>query len=50
MTNGAITTTITDAATNLGTQALPIIGAAVTLGITFWGAKLLWSKFKGMAK
>jgi len=49
-TGSAITTTITEAATNLGSQALPIIAAAVTLGITFWGAKLLWGKFKGMAK
>lgn len=50
MTNGAITTIITDAATNLGGQATPVIAAAVGLGIIFWGAKVLWSKFKGMAK
>lgn len=46
----SIVSIITDAATNLGTQALPVISAAVGLGIVFWGAKVLWGKFKGMAK
>lgn len=45
-----VVASITEAATTLGADALPVIGAAITLGITFWGAKLLWSKFKGMAK
>lgn len=52
MAEGAksVVTIISDAATNLGTQALPVISAAVGLGVIFWGAKVLWSKFKGMAK
>lgn len=50
MTESAIVTTITNAATDLGEQALPVIAAAVGLGVIFWGAKLLWNKFRGMAK
>lgn len=50
MTETAIVSTITSAATNLGEQALPVIAAAVGLGVIFWGAKLLWTKFRGMAK
>ena len=49
-TSSAIVTTISDAATNLGSQAAPVIAAAIGLGVIFWGAKVLWSKFKGMAK
>lgn len=49
-TNSAIVTTITDAATGVGADAVPVIGAAVGLGVVFWGAKILWSKFKSMAK
>lgn len=49
-TGAAVTGIITGAATDLGEQALPVITAAVGLGVIFWGAKTLWSKFKGMAK
>ena len=45
-----VSTAITTAATELGTQATPIIAAAIGLGVIFFGAKLLWSKFKSMAK
>lgn len=31
-------------------QATVVIGGALALGVTFWAAKTLWSKFKGMAK
>ncbi len=46
----AIVTAITDAAESLQGDAATVIGAAVALGLVFWGAKVLWSKFKGMAK
>lgn len=46
----AIVSTITDAANTLTADAAPVIAAAVGLGIVFWGAKVLWSKFKSMAK
>ncbi len=48
--DSAVVTAITGATTGLQADALTIIGAAVGLGVVFWGAKLLWSKFKGMAK
>lgn len=46
----AVVTAIQEAATSVGGDAAVIIAAAVGLGITFWGAKVLWSKFKSMAK
>lgn len=50
MTPAAITTIITEAGTDLIGQAAPVIAAAIGIGVVFWGAKVLWSKFKGMAK
>lgn len=44
--SGAIDTAVG----NLKTEASAVIGAAVGLGVVFWGAKLLWGKFKSMAK
>ena len=41
---------ISDAASGLKTDALSVIAAGVGIGVVFWGAKVLWSKFKGMAK
>jgi hypothetical protein len=41
---------ISDAASGLKTDALTVIAAGVGIGVVFWGAKVLWSKFKGMAK
>lgn len=41
---------ITDAADSLKSEAGIVIAAAVGLGIVFWGARVLWGKFKGMAK
>lgn len=32
------------------TDALTVIAAGVGIGVVFWGAKVLWGKFKGMAK
>ncbi|MCQ4635864.1 hypothetical protein NE619_03915 [Anaerovorax odorimutans] len=46
----AIVTQITKAGTDVLGDAAPIIAAAIGVGIVFWGAKVLWSKFKGMAK
>ena len=46
MTSGAITTIITGAGTDLLGQATPVIAAAIGVGIVFWGAKVLWSKYK----
>lgn len=49
-TMSSVVSAITDATADLGTQAITLIGAAVGLGVIFWGAKLLWTKFKSMAK
>ena len=46
----AITTILEGAGTDLLAQATPVITAAIGVGVVFWGAKVLWSKFKGMAK
>ncbi len=46
----AVVSSITTAADSLKGDAVTVIGAAVGVGIVFFGAKLLWSKFKGMAK
>lgn len=40
---------ITDAASGLKGDAVTVIGAAIALGVVFWGAKVLWKKYKGMA-
>lgn len=45
-----VSTAIKTAIADVQTEALVIITAAVGLGVVFWGAKVLWSKFKGMAK
>lgn len=46
----AVVSAIQGAVTSVGGDAALVISAAVGLGITFWGAKVLWSKFKSMAK
>ena len=48
--DSGVVTAITGAADSLKGDAVKVIGVAVTIGILFFGAKLLWSKFKGMAK
>jgi len=48
--SATVVSVITDAVTSMNADALAIIGAGVGLGVVFWGAKLLWTKFKGMAK
>ena len=45
-----VLTAIKGAATSVTADAGPIIIAAIGVGIVFWGAKVLWGKFKGMAK
>lgn len=46
----AVVTAINEAVTSVSGDAATVIGAAVGLGVIFWGAKVLWSKFKSMAK
>lgn len=48
-TSGVVTA-ITTAAESVKTDALTVIGVAIGVGIVFWAARVLWSKFKGMAK
>jgi len=47
---GEVVTAIQAGVTSVTADAAPVITAAVGLGVVFWGAKLLWSKFKAMAK
>lgn len=47
---GQVVTSITSASSEVTTEGIKIIGVAVGIGILFWGAKLIWSKFKSMAK
>ena len=46
----AVVSAINTAVTSVKGDAVTVIGAAVGLGVVFWGAKVLWGKFKGMAK
>lgn len=41
---------IVKAANDQKADAAAVIGGAIGLGIVFWGAQVLWSKFKSMAK
>lgn len=42
---------IIEAATNsLKSDAAKVIAGALGIGVIFFGARLLWTKFKGMAK
>lgn len=45
-----VLTEISAQSTQLKTDAVTVIGAGIAIGVVFWGAKLLWSKFKSMAK
>lgn len=45
-----VVSAIESAVTSLTASSLPVIASAVSLGMVFFGAKLLWSKFKSMAK
>lgn len=46
----SVTTAVTTAAGEVKTEGAKVISAAIGVGIVFWGAKLVWSKFKSMAK
>ena len=46
----AVVSAIQDAVTSVGGDAALVIAAALGLGITLWVAKVLWTKFKSMAK
>ena len=50
METSAVITAINSAATSLTADATTVISAAIGLGVVFFGAKLLWSKFKSMAR
>lgn len=41
---------ITDQVASLTSDATGVIAAGIGLSAIFFGAKLIWSKFKGMAK
>ena len=41
---------ISNAGDSLKTDAVAVIGSGVGIGVIFFGAKLLWGKFKSMAK
>ena len=49
-TTSAVVTAINSAVTSVTGDASVVIGAAVGLGVVFWGAQVLWGKFKSMAK
>lgn len=48
--NSGVLEAITTNVSSLKTDAVAVIGAAVTLAFVFWGAKLLIRNFKSMAK
>ena len=48
--NTAVVSAIQSAVTSVKGDAATVIGAAVGLDVVFWGAKVLWGKFKSMAK
>ena len=50
METSAIVTAIQEASTGLIADASPVIAAGVGIGVVFFGAKLLWGKFKSMAR
>ncbi|MDY3618092.1 hypothetical protein [Agathobaculum sp.] len=41
---------INEATTSLRSDAVTVIAAGLGIGVLFFGAKFLWSKFKGMTK
>lgn len=47
---GGVTSIINEAANSVKSDAATVIAAAIGLGVVFWGAKVLWGKFKSMAK
>lgn len=44
-----VITAITEAAASLTADAGTVIASAIGIGVIFFGAKLLWRKFKSMA-
>lgn len=49
-TPNPVVTGIQTAVTSVSGDAATVIGAAIGLSVIFWGAKVLWSKFRSMAK
>ena len=48
--NSVVVSAINSAVTSVKGDAATVIGTAVGLGAVFWAARVLWSKFRGMAK
>lgn len=49
-TENIVSDAINTAVSGVKSEANVVIASAIGLGVVFWGAKLLWSKFKSMAK
>lgn len=45
-----VTQAITTATGEVKTEGTKVISLGISIGILFWGAKVVWSKFKSMAK
>lgn len=45
-----VVSAITGAGDSLKADAGTVIGSAIGIGVVFFGAKLLWGKFKSMAR
>lgn len=50
METSAVVSAIESAATSLQGDATTVIASAIGIGVIFFGAKLLWGKFKSMAR
>lgn len=50
METTTIVTAIQTASASLLADSGPIITSGIGIGVVFFGAKLLWSKFKSMAR
>lgn len=48
--SGGVAAAIESASNSVKSDATKVIVSAVGLGSVFWGAKVLWGKFKSMAK
>ena len=49
MDTSSIVTAITSASSSLVADSADVIAAGVAVGVVFFGARLLWRKFKSMA-
>ncbi len=49
-TSTSVSTIITEATTGVLADSKVVIASALSIGVVFFGAKLLWGKFKSMAR